>query len=175
MKKLFISLFFLFCSQIIFSQSADTAAGSHVKKFLPGIMLGADYTGFWTGEAGIIFGINAINPNKQTKITSTMMHGPALRCEFGNLRDTFLLVPKVSYEYYSMMLGAKITLADYMRNNSHNLYLCPEAGITMGTMLNLYAGVNIPVSGEVQGVKMLRLSATIDLLFLYFKKHQKQN
>ena len=172
MKKIFILFIFIFSSQIIFSQSDTAVPGSHIKRFLPGIMLGGNYTGFWTGEAGLIFGINGINPNKQTRMTSTMMHGPALRCEFGNLRDTFLLVPKISYEYYSLMLGARITLADYIRNNSHNLYFCPEAGITMGTMLNLYAGINIPVSGEVKGVKMLRLSAVIDLLFIYFKKNK---
>lgn len=170
-KIFFTSLLFICLASFSFAQGSDSIAAPKQQLFWPGIKLGGNYTGIWTGESEFVFGLNTSDPEKISKITSTVLHGPALGCEFGNYENAFRVAPKFSYVYYSYFFGARISATDYMKGNEHNIYISPEAGISMTGFLNIFAGVNFLASGnEVKGIKMFRASVTIDLLFFYFSK-----
>ena len=152
------------------AQKTDSIPQNRYKKTFPGMVLGANKVGFWTGETGFFLGLTN-NKMKQTKILSMFLHGPSLRCELGKQNDTLLIAPKFSYDYFTTYLGARISLVDYIRSNKHNLYISPEAGVSLGSFLSVYAGVNFPISSnELIEIKTFRLSITTNLLFFYFGK-----
>ena len=94
----------------------------------------------------------------------------------GNYGHAFRVVPKISYEYYTTFVGGRVSLVDYMINDLHSLYLCPEAGISFGGILNLYAGVSLPFSGnKITDINTFRFSANMNILFFFFKKDQFAN
>ena len=174
MKKIFI--LFVLCysvSKISLAQSSDSSSVKGERKYMPAIKAGGNYVGFFTGEAGFFLGITRKNLLEASKITSTMCHGPALSCEFGKPNDTLLIAPKLSYEYYSIFYGARISVVDYMKGNSHNIYISPEVGVSGGAFFNIFAGANIPVSGKIEEVKMLRISLTVNLFTYLFKKDKQ--
>ena len=105
------------------------------------MVLGANKVGFWTGETGFFLGLTN-NKMKQTKILSMFLHGPSLRCELGKQNDTLLFGPKFSYDYFTQFLGARISVVDYMWGKKHNLYVSPEAGVSLGSFLSASGSVD---------------------------------
>ena len=175
MKKIFILISFCSLASFSFSQSADSISTKGERKFMPAIKVGGDYTGFFTGEAGFFLGMTRKNLNEASKLTSTMCHGPAIACEIGKPGEDILFGPKFSYEYYSISYGGRISVIDYMNENSHNIYISPELGITGGGIFNIFAGANIPVSGGITEVSTLRVSLTLNLFSYLFKKDKPKN
>ena len=152
------------------AQGTDSVQAPKYKKVFPGLTLGAHRVGFWTGEAGLLLGFTN-NKLEQTKIMSMILHGPSLGCEMGRYENAFRVAPKLSYGYYTSFLAGKVSLVDYMKNEDHNLYISPEAGLSFGSFLDLFAGANFLVSGnEIPDVKTFRLTLSINLLFFYFGK-----
>ena len=172
-KSIFTLFLFALITHFSQAQGADTLKPStKYKKVFPGIILGWNRIGFSTGEAGLLIGFTN-NSFKQTKAMTIFLHGPSLGCEFGNYQDAFRVAPKLSYEVYSLYLGGRVSLVDYMKNAEHNLYVSPEAGITLGSMLNIFAGASFPVSGEeLEEIKTFRLTVSINLLLFYLGKEK---
>lgn len=170
-KIIFTLFLFAFFANFSFAQGSDTLMPTvKYKKVFPGLVLGWNRVGFSTAEAALIIGLTN-NKIKQTKIMSMIMHGPSFGCLAGKYENAFRIAPKLSYEYYTSFLGGRISAIDFMKNDEHNLYVSPEAGISFGSILNIFAGANFPVSGEeLPEVKTFHLSVTVDLLFFYFGK-----
>ncbi|MBI3503119.1 MAG: hypothetical protein HY063_15135 [Bacteroidetes bacterium] len=173
MKKIFILfILFLFVKNLL----AQTDSLPNAKrKFMPAIKIGGNYVGFFTGEAGFLFGMTRKNLHEASKVTSTTCHGPAISCEIGKPGNDLLIAPKLSYEYYSIFYGARISVVDYMNGSTHNIYICPEAGISGGASFTIFAGANIPVSGGIGEVKTFRASLVINLFSYLFKKDKSKN
>ena len=154
------------------AQSQDSMQVQKYKKIFPGITLGWNRLGFSTGEAGLFIGLTN-NSLKQTKAMTIIMHGPSVGCELGNYENAFRAAPKFSYECYTSFIGGRISLVDFMKNDAHNLYVSPEAGISFGAFLNIFAGANFHVSGEeLPEVKTFRLTVCVNLLFFYLAKEK---
>lgn len=168
-------MLFALAANFSHAQGSDTLKPTvKYKKVFPGLVLGWNRVGFSTGEAGLLIGLTN-NSLKQTKLMSVFLHGPSLGCELGNYQEAFRAAPKLSYEIYTLYLGGKISVIDYMNDNIHSLYISPEAGITLASMLNIFAGANFPVSGEeVEDVKTFRMTVSINLLFFYFGKDKSK-
>ena len=172
-NKIFFSL--LFCAFTFassFAQDTVLVPSNKYKKVLPGMILGANRSGFWTGEAGFFLGLTN-KSMEQTKIMSMFMHGPSLRCELSKRNDTLLIAPKFSYEYLTGFFSGRLSFVDYMWNGNNNLYFSPEVGMSFGSLINIFCGVNLPVSDDkFKDVKTFRLSITTNLLFFYFGKNK---
>lgn len=175
MKKAILLLFFLI-SLFAKGQILDTIASSNkFKKHFPGITLGYNHTGFHSAEAGFVFFL-INNSNKETNMFSMILHGPSVGCQLGNYLSAFRVAPRISYEYYTTFIGGRISLVDYMDDDIHSFYLSPEAGISFGSTLNLFAGASIPISdNSISDVSAFRLTAAVNLLFFYFGKDKKKN
>ena len=173
MKTFFTFCILLFVSCSLYGQ--DSLSHPKYKKVFPAIQLGGNKTGSWKGEAAFLLGLTN-NSLKETKILSMIMHGPSIGCEMGSYNDAFRIAPKISYEYYTSSIGGRISLVDYAVNDLHNLYFCPEAGISFGGILNLYAGVSLPFSGnKVTDINTFRFSANMNILLFFFKKDKQAN
>lgn len=173
-KILFVALLCL-ATTLSQAQSADTLKPSEkYKKVFPGITLGWNRVGFSTGEAALLIGL-ANNSLKQTYAMSMIMHGPSFGCQVGEYNNAFRVAPKFSYEYYTSFLAGRVSLVDFLDDDVHSFYVCPEAGISFGTLLNVFAGANFPVSKQtVTDVKTFRLTISANILFFYFAKDKSR-
>ena len=170
MKKKIVFIFTLGILTNFSYAQTDTIYEPKVKRVFPAIQLGGNKTGSWKGEAAFLLGLTN-RSLKQTKTMTMIMHGPSIGCEMGRYLHAFRIAPKISYQYYTSFIGGRISLVDYMDDNLNNLYICPEAGISFGGFVNIFAGASFPVSdNKVADVNTFRLTANMNLLFFFFKK-----
>ncbi|TAL61091.1 MAG: hypothetical protein EPN85_05690 [Bacteroidetes bacterium] len=173
-KGLFLLLFVLAANFSPAQHPDSLQLAEKYKKVFPGITLGWNQVGFSTGEAGLLIGLTN-NSSQQTKTMSMIMHGPSFGCQVGTYNNAFRVAPKFSYEYYTTFVGGRVSVVDYMDDHIHSLYFSPEAGISFGAFLNFFAGANLLVSGnEIQDVKTLRFTVSLNLLLFYFGKNQSK-
>lgn len=175
MKKNIILVFILaLVAQLSYAQTANTGPEPKVKRVFPGFTFGANYTSHWSPELSLLLGMTN-RSDKATKINSMLMHGPTLGVQLSKFDNAQRIIPRLSYEYYSNFWGGRLCLTDYFNRNIHSIYISPEAGFSGGGFLNLFFGVNLPVSeNKIAEVRTFRFSATVDLLFFYFGKDKSQ-
>ena len=175
MKEKIILVFALaLLTNMCVAQNKDSIAEPKVKSVFPGITLGTNYTSYWNAEASFLLGLTNTS-EKATKIHSMLMHGPTFGFQLARYNHAFRAAPKFSYEYYTNFWGGRICVVDYLDDGIHSIYVSPEAGLSFGSFLNLFFGVNLPVSdAKIAEVKTFRFSATVDLLFFYFEKDKSK-
>lgn len=95
-------------------------------------------------------------------------HGPGVGLEVGG-QGRLLVAPKLAYEGYLNGIGGRVEAAYYLGSNGHgitgDLRLTPQAGISLGGVLNVFYGYSIPLTNSrLDGLGAHRLSIYLNFL-----------
>ncbi|MEX2595358.1 MAG: hypothetical protein WEC59_00400 [Salibacteraceae bacterium] len=142
----------MFCQEDV-DKSLDFSGGlllTDVGEHLPQLM----------GDVGVIYGTTKGADGCPT----AYYYGPKLSLEFNFNPNNFILAPKVSYEYHLVLIGARISIIDFINFSQHDFRLTPEAGISLNGGMNLFYGYNIPITDNtLDYITNHRLSLTINI------------
>lgn len=124
-----------------------------------------------TGELAIGVG-HVISDHKFSTTWETAQAG----CEFNFNFQDFMIGPKLTYNYSRTVLLVGVdmggSLTYYTDFRSGNLFLHPHAGFCILTILDVYAGYNIPLSKSVINDSVSRFTISIGIPIMNRKRLQ---
>jgi hypothetical protein len=112
------------------------------------------------GEVGLLYG-NWLHEHSGITIG---MSGMKVSTEFNFKAENFTIAPKVGYEMAILYVGGKLSIMDYTNFTYHDFKLTPEIGLTSAGLMNVYYGINIPITkSRLDNVSLHRFSLTFNL------------
>ena len=162
MKPFFILIFLLTVS-FCFSQSGETVSAKEQKSidfvFSPGILIQKELfteLNIGIGEVSTRF------PEKMIPIVGFTGFKIGMESNFKS-NDDFIIAPKVGYEMSITYFSIKLSALNYFQNNQSEFRLLPEAGISIGGLVNLTYGYGISFGNSINGISNHRLTLSFNL------------
>jgi len=157
-KIMMTSFVFMFVVINAYCQ-ADSAKGFNDNRFI--ITGGVNLHHNVMGEIGVLYG-NILGDND--KFGPLGLKGVRLASEFNTDSKNFILGPKISYEFDLIFLGLRMSIIDYKESNLNDFRFVPEIGLTLIGCIDLFYGVNIPLTHErISAISLSRLSLIINI------------
>ncbi len=125
--------------------------------------IGNDIRYFLKGEVGMLYG-------KPDKSISSCFSGELgsyfkLGTEFNTGPDSFIVGPKIGYEFSLLILGGGISMVDYTDFKTQDIRLVPEVGISLLGRANLFYGFNIHLNeNRFQEISRNRVTLSVNFV-----------
>jgi hypothetical protein len=145
-KFYFVSILCTFCfftkSKVTFCQSIEENKNSK-KQFIlsPGISLQKSFF----AELNLTFANKSLLENFSETGTSLII-GPRIGLELGNINNRTFIAPKIGYEVSGMFFCLRGNLVYYIENGNNDLRILPEIGISYLGFANLTYGYGFPIT-----------------------------
>ena len=167
--KNILTLIFCCFSCICFSQSENYSEFKEPKTkgfvFSPGIIIQKEiFTEFSIGYGDIYTDF------KPKMVPNIGFKGFKLGMET-NLKSKadFIIAPKIGYEISITYFSIRLSALNYFKNNQSEFRLLPEAGISLGGLVNLTYGYGIGFGNTIHEISNHRLTLSFNLNRKLFK------
>jgi hypothetical protein len=171
MKNIIIFLLFLTLNSLLSEclGQKDSTRDIYNERFM--ITGGINLHNNFIGELGIVYG-RALDVPLSCAIPYGFT-GIKIASELNFDSKNLIYGPKLSLEYDNFLFfGCRISVIDYIESNHQDYRFVPELGLSFCGYIDLFYGINIPMTNEtISSISPNRLSLIINLDFLRFKSN----